>query len=1471
MQTFRLARTVRALAAAMLATSFVGFAALSAPPAQAANNSRVSIRDVELRRQADQAGTPSCVQGPATSGDTVCITWTWDATGATPKAGDDFFVEVPANIAPDPQTFSPLTVSYRNQQGAQIKREVGTCTMREPASVFPNRILCRFNPAVADLTSASVPITGTGFAAAKIYRENDAASTTFDLNGTETTVAYPGGAPIVPPVNPGYVPNSDHLVEHPINAQTSTLVWNLMLNSEQLRRLGHGSIPAPLTVKIQLSNGHRLSRTEAVELRFVDSIDVPAPSRPARVGTTKPDTAPISGAEGRTLFDITHSIDASGLEMSVQLTPRSGAPWEEDANYELIYSTVPTASSGSAQAGLVYLSKAAVERPSYSASAQTAYVVVPPQAFKPEPGFGSFDVSAHVDGPAAPSVPFETPTSVSVAWKLPDGKTAADYPGWQPPASNPFSLGLRVGYGDGYYPSRKPFPAGTKITLTAEAGEPKVEGVELANPRLLNPEALSFGEDISFVIGPGQITRTSLTLEARPVTPGSVTIGDYVWLDENANGLQDSGDSPLPRVQLSIKRAGDGSVVNDIWGDPVQPVFSDSSGHYEFTNLPELPAGQRYMVEVATPRGFTATKSGPANGSGQLDSSTGFALSASPLPAGASDTSLDFGFVRLPAAIDVESYSGAWSGVIFQDGVPKLVNGEPANLPEGDHDSPASARVLPANAPHTVNFTVTNTGKAALRNLTVAANTSAGAALTGLSCRIAGADVPAAYGFVAAPASWEFNPADSIKCTATLPPLGTTLRHSHTVRVAAMPITGGAQVSNSDQWHARRPYAVSVGDFVWFDRNENGVQDPAEPGLAGVQLRLTGPNGAAVRDVLGRPVADVTTGVAGSYLFTGLPALEGNQKYAVTVVKVPAGYSPTKAGASGGSGQFDSSTGSAVTVLPLAADGARDITLDFGFVRTPPAPSPSASASTPSQPTASASASVSSSAKPSTVPSASASASVSLTPSANPSVSVSVPPSASASPSPSASSSDSAAPSAAPSLSGSAAPSASATASASSSATASASSSASASVSSSPSASASAPQSTSTPAVPSVSPSTSMTPSSSATASASVHPAPSTTASASAPAAPSTSASAPPAPSTSTSAPPAPSTSASASAVPSASSTPSVSASASASGVPSASPSVSSSASSAPAPSSSATAHVPAQLRRAAGVNRVATAIEVAKLLPVSSHNAVLATGRDWPDALASAPLARAVKAPVFLTSSARLEPELLAALKQRGVQRVFVVGGTNSVSPVIERQLRENAMTVERVSGPDRFATSVAAAKLTRKLDPGIQRVLVATGTSYPDALAAGSASGPARSLTVLSNGAKLTAEAATYLRDARLSLVAIGPGPDAAMRAAGLPVAARYAGADRYATAALLAKAFAAPNAPVVLSTGAGFADALGGAALAANMNGVLLLTRPDALPPATRDVLGQLGRPASVTITGGTRTVSPAVADQLRALLR
>ncbi|MGQ7161730.1 SdrD B-like domain-containing protein, partial [Corynebacterium diphtheriae] len=70
--------------------------------------------------------------------------------------------------------------------------------------------------------------------------------------------------------------------------------------------------------------------------------------------------------------------------------------------------------------------------------------------------------------------------------------------------------------------------------------------------------------------------------------------------------------------------------------------------------------------------------------------------------------------------------------------------------------------------------------------------------------------------------------------------------------------------------------SVSVGDFVWNDTNADGRQDDNEPGLAGVELQLVGPDGKPVTDVNGKPVGNVTTGEDGKYSFKDLPVLTGS-------------------------------------------------------------------------------------------------------------------------------------------------------------------------------------------------------------------------------------------------------------------------------------------------------------------------------------------------------------------------------------------------------------------------------------------------------------------------------------------------------------------------------------------------------------------------------------------------------------------
>ena len=76
---------------------------------------------------------------------------------------------------------------------------------------------------------------------------------------------------------------------------------------------------------------------------------------------------------------------------------------------------------------------------------------------------------------------------------------------------------------------------------------------------------------------------------------------------------------------------------------------------------------------------------------------------------------------------------------------------------------------------------------------------------------------------------------------------------------------------------------VTVGDYVWEDVNRDGLQTVGEPGIPGVTLTLTGPDGEPVTDVFGNEVAPTVTDADGLYTFANLPVLPADHSYTVTV------------------------------------------------------------------------------------------------------------------------------------------------------------------------------------------------------------------------------------------------------------------------------------------------------------------------------------------------------------------------------------------------------------------------------------------------------------------------------------------------------------------------------------------------------------------------------------------------------------
>ena len=326
----------------------------------------------------------------------------------------------------------------------------------------------------------------------------------------------------------------------------------------------------------------------------------------------------------------------------------------------------------------------------------------------------------------------------------------------------------------------------------------------------------------------------------------------------------------------------------------------------------------------------------------------------------------------------------------------------------------------------------------------------------------------------------------------------------------------------------------------------------------------------------------------------------------------------------------------------------------------------------------------------------------------------------------------------------------------------------------------------------------------------------------------------------------------------------------------------------------------------------------------------VLASGENFPDALAGVPLAAYKQGPLILTTKDSLHTAAEQEVKRLlpAGATVYVLGGPAALSPTVEDQLHADGYQTVRYGGQDRFGTAMQIA--TQGLgNPA--NVLVVTGSDFPDALAAGpvatstkyTADGKPAAI-VLTNGDKVSDPATAAFIRARFgytppSSTQTNYGPDSPVLAVGgsalhalaemsgvgdlWPEANNCSGAtikfqiaageDRYSTAACLfgwgtrlENVGSAYNGDtpenIGLANGTTFADALSGAAALATTGGSILLTAPDSLPEPTESAFdsnrrnhlnagpGAIFPTIAVDIFGGPEAISPAIEAQIRRLI-
>ena len=166
------------------------------------------------------------------------------------------------------------------------------------------------------------------------------------------------------------------------------------------------------------------------------------------------------------------------------------------------------------------------------------------------------------------------------------------------------------------------------------------------------------------------------------------------------------------------------------------------------------------------------------------------------------------------------------------------------------------------------------------------------------------------------------------------------------------------------------------------------------------------------------------------------------------------------------------------------------------------------------------------------------------------------------------------------------------------------------------------------------------------------------------------------------------------------------------------------------------------EVERIAGNMASDTANDIAKKLD-KSDTAIVATSWGYEDALSAASFAYAKKAPIFLANynTATLDASSIQTMKDKGVKKVYIVGGTSVVSPEVEAQLQEAGITVERIAGETAYDTSAKLATTLISLGMSANNMAIATGWGYTDALAGAALCGKQNSVMVLADSTNQTA----------------------------------------------------------------------------------------------------------------------------------
>lgn len=360
------------------------------------------------------------------------------------------------------------------------------------------------------------------------------------------------------------------------------------------------------------------------------------------------------------------------------------------------------------------------------------------------------------------------------------------------------------------------------------------------------------------------------------------SIGNWVWYDQNANGLQDNQEYGVSGIQV---------YLFDASMQVMKQTATDKSGFYLFTDLPD---GNYYVKFAGLPETYIWTNPSLSTDStvdSNPDKSSGISGMIT-VSGGEYNQSIDAGLVKGNIKSGTASI-GDWVWYdLNQDGLQQVNEPGVADV---------AVYLYAADGSTLMQSTITNAlGEYIFTNL------AAGTYHVGFD------NIPLGHTVT------QFN-ADGLGLNGEVNS-DLILGQSQT---ASIVVTTGEDKLSIDVGIVPPAGTAGLGDKVWNDVNQNGLQDVNEPGVQGVTVELMGVNGQVWQST--------TTNSAGNYQFIGL--LPGN--YLVHFTNLPQGYQLTTIDANGtgliGDINSDVNPLTATTALIQLTAGEFNANIDAGI------------------------------------------------------------------------------------------------------------------------------------------------------------------------------------------------------------------------------------------------------------------------------------------------------------------------------------------------------------------------------------------------------------------------------------------------------------------------------------------------------------------------------------------------------------